>query len=228
MTVTITGMSNPSFTQPTDNATASEVKFDRTTGKAEQNSNMVSVTETGVTYSASVSSIEPVYICSNLGNTKGRKSERVAESILSATPNPSTNSAELIGVYAIYSTGTLYGSFSTTEDDLNAWRNKDNKNYIKFSNETTPQRMKLSSVTNKTATFYGYIGFGADDPETKKIVLLPTGWKIKEVYIPSTNVEGRWITSENQIATRIRDDFEEETGYDFTNNSGATSKYTKW
>ena len=99
---------------------------------------------------------------------------------------------------------------------------------MKFSNETTPQRMKLSSVTNGTTKFYGYIGFGADSPETKKFVLLPTGWKIDSVHIPDSSVAGKWITSTNQTATRIKGTDEVEAGYDFTNNSGGVSKYTKW
>lgn len=228
MTVTVTGMTGTSFTQPTANATAASVTCAKFTGTAVKGSNKVSVTENGVTYSATVPAIDSVYICSNLGKTKGRKFEGVAaNNSLSATPSASTKSAELTGVYAIYSTGTLYDSFSTSANDTNAWNNQ-NDTYMKFSNETTPQRMKLSSVTNGTTKFYGYIGFGADSPETKKFVLLPTGWKIDSVHIPDSSVAGKWITSTNQTATRIKGTDEAEAGYDFTNNSGGVSKYTKW
>jgi hypothetical protein len=103
---------------------------------------------------------------------------------------------------------------------------------MKFSNETTPQRMKLSSSISGNSTFYGYIGFGVDSTdgqETKKFVLLPTGWRISAVHIPDASVEGKWITNiQNQNATRVKAEGEADEGYDFVNNSGYTSKYTKW
>ena len=228
MTVTVTGMTDASFTQPTANATAANVTCAQFTGTAVKGSNKVSVTENGVTYSATVPAIDSVYICSNLGKTKGRKFEGVAaNNSLSATPSASTKSAELTGVYAIYSTGTLYDSFKTSANDTNAWNNQ-NDTYMKFSNKTTPQRLKLSDVTSGNTKFYGYVGFGADSPEENKIVLLPTGWKIDSVHIPDSTVAGKWITSSNQTATRIKGTGEAEAGFEFTNASGAKHTYTKW
>ena len=91
--------------------------------------------------------------------------------------------------------------------------------------------MKLSSSTSGSSTFYGYIGFGADSTngqETKKFVLLPAGWSISAVHIPDASVAGKWVTSTNQTATRVKAEGEADAGYDFVNNSGHTSKYTKW
>ena len=136
MSVTVTGMTDASFSQPVANATASKVTCAQFTGKAVLGTNKVSVTEYGVGYTANVPAINEVFIISNLGNTKGRKFEGVAKSDLSATPSSSTKEASLTGVYAIYSTGTLYGSFGSA-NDANAWNNQSNT-YMKFSNETTP------------------------------------------------------------------------------------------
>lgn len=229
MSVTVTGMTDASFSQPVANATASKVTCAQFTGKAVLGTNKVSVTEYGVGYTANVPAINEVFIISNLGNTKGRKFEGVAKSDLSATPSSSTKEASLTGVYAIYSTGTLYGSFGNA-NDANAWNNQSDT-YMKFSNETTPQRMKLSSSTSGSSTFYGYVGFGADSTngqETKKFVLLPAGWSISAVHIPDASVAGKWVTSTNQTATRVKAEGEADAGYDFVNNSGHTSKYTKW
>lgn len=227
MTVTVTGITGNSVTQPTSNSDASKVTCAKFTGTAIFGDNIVATSETGVTYSAKVPAINSVYICSNLGNTKGHVFAGIEESNLSATPSQSNKSITLTGVYGIYSTGTLYESFSTSENDSDAWDNQ-NDTYMKFSNETTPQRLKLSSVTSGSTKFYGYVGFGADASEAKKFVLLPTGWKIDSVHIPDANVGGKWLTSSNQTATRIKAEGEAEEGYNFTNASGATSKYTKW
>lgn len=229
MTVTVTGLTGNQVTQPTANSAASQVVCRSFTGKAVAGKNKVSVEETGVGYTASVQAIDEVYIVSNLGNTKNHKFEGVALANLASSPNANTQEASLTGVYAIYSTGTLYGSFGAA-NDANAWNNQSD-NYMKFSNATTPQRMKLSSSISGNSTFYGYIGFGADSTngqETKKFVLLPAGWKISAVHIPDASVAGKWITSTNQTATRVKAEGEADAGYDFVNNSGHTSKYTKW
>ena len=228
LTVTVTsGFTGASVTQPSANATASSVKTSAFTGTAVLGENKISVSETGLSYTATVPAISPVYIYSNLGNTKGHMSEKVETANLSANAPTKTTSASLTGVYAIYSTGTLYDTFKTSANDTNAWNNQ-NDTYMKFSNKTTPQRLKLSDVTSGNSKFYGYVGFGADSPEENKIVLLPTGWKIDSVHIPDSTVAGKWITSSNQTATRIKGTGEAEAGFEFTNASGAKHTYTKW
>jgi hypothetical protein len=82
----------------------------------------------------------------------------------------------LTGVLPIYTTGTLAEGFATSQNDTSAYGKKENATYLKFSNETTPTKLALNSVTNGSTTFYGYLGFGADADNVKKFVLLPSGW----------------------------------------------------
>ncbi len=232
MTVTIdSGFTGASITQPTANAIAASVTCEAFTGTAILGTNKVSVSETGRPYTATVPALESVFIYSNLGNTKGHTTPKIeADNSLSAAAPSNSKNASVTGVYAIYSTGKLYKTFSTSANDADAWTNGQTSDYMNFSNKETPQRMKLTDLTSKTTqtTFYGYIGFGSDSPEESKIVLLPAGWKITSVHIPDSTVSGKWLTSSNQTAVRIKADDEAEAGFDFTNNSGATSTYTKW
>ena len=232
MSVTVTGLTGNSYTVQDANVDASQVYCNSFTGTAVKGTNKVSVTVSGVTYEATVPAIGSKYIVSNLGNTaSNKKSPAVAEASLSSTPTDQTASVSLTGVLPVYTTGTLVLDLSTSdsESDSSAYDKKGNSSYEKFSNETDPTKLALNSVTNGTSTFYAYIGFGADPNNNKKIVLLPSGWQISEVRIPSATVANSWITSSNEYATRIKGEGEADAGYDLTSTAtNVASKYTKW
>lgn len=230
MSVTVTGLTGHSYKVQDANVDASQVYCDSFTGTAVKGTNKVSATASGVTYEATVPAIGAKYIVSNLGNTSSnKKSPAVAEANLSSTPDDATGSASLTGVLPIYTTGTLAEGFATSQNDTSAYGKKENATYLKFSNETTPTKLALNSVTNGSTTFYGYLGFGADADNVKKFVLLPSGWQISEVSIPDASVANKWITSSNEYATRIKGENEADEGYDLTSTAtNVASKYTKW
>ena len=231
-------------TIPTD-ATASNVICKSSTnaniaftGTAMKGSNTVSVSETGVGSTAIVDALPSYYACSNVGNTHKSdgstiKSKSVAENTLSIGKPSDTSEASLTGVFAIYSTGTLYtGGWTTSETskDSGAWSGQ--SGYMKFSSTENPQRLLLTDLTNGTSAFYGYIGFGKDtNPETLKIIYLPEGWKISSVVkVPDSTAPGVWLPMGEGGANKISQtvDGVNTYEYDFENNSGYTSKYTKW
>lgn len=221
--------------KPQPNADATQVKFNAMQGTVQKESNSVSATASGVTYTATVDEIPSKYVVSNFGNTsESHKSEYVAAANLSSTPTSVSGSASVTGVFGIYSNGTLYGSFSSTANDSAAYTAASKESNTKFSTtinedgEYPVTRLSLTTLTNGSSTFYGYIGFGLDDPEVNKYVYLPEGWKISTVHVPHPAAAGQWVTSTNQYATRIKGDGEAEAGFDFTNNQGVESKYTKW
>lgn len=236
MTVTINGFGFTDKQEQTlSNADATQVKFNAIERTVQKESNLVSATASGVTYTATVSEIPSKYVVSNFGNTsESHKSEYVAAANLSSTPNNVSDSASVTGVFGIYSNGTLYGSFSSTANDSAAYTAASKESNTKFSTtinedgEYPVTRLSLTTLTNGSDTFYGYIGFGLDDPEVNKYVYLPEGWKISTVYVPHPAAAGQWVTSTNQYATRIKGDGEAEAGFDFTNNQGFVSTYTKW
>lgn len=230
MEITVEGLTGNSFTVQSANVDATKVYCDSFTGTAVQGTNKVSAKVSGVTYEATVDAIGSKYIVSNLGNTSSdKKSPSVSAANLSSTPSSATGSATLTGVLPIYTTGTLAESFATSQNDTSAYSKKDTAKYLMFSNETTPTKLALNSVTNGDTTFYGYIGFGADVNNVKKFVLLPSGWQISEVYIPDASVANKWITSVNEYATRIKGESEADDGYDLTSDATkVASRYTKW
>lgn len=230
MKVTVEGLTGNSYTVQDANADASKVYCNSFTGTAVKGTNKVSAEVSGVTYEATVDAIGSKYIVSNLGNTSSdKKSPSVAEANLSSTPSKATGSATLTGVLPIYTTGTLAEGFATSQNDTSAYSKKDTATYLRFSNETTPTKLALNSVTNGSSTFYGYLGFGADVDNVKKFVLLPSGWQISEVYIPDASVANKWITSVNEYAVRIKGESEADDGYDLVSTAtNVASKYTKW
>ena len=230
MTVTPFGMTGTSVPPITDNATASNVTCDSFKGRAVYGENKVTVSETGIGYTAQVPELPVYYACSNVGNTHDsqgttKPSTKVKATTLSADAPSDSQSASLKGVYAIYSTGTLYsGGFTTSEQDAAAYNAQ--SEFEKFSCATSGDnayvltRLALTDLTNGTTAFYGYIGFGTDNDKVNKIIYLPAGWKIEEVNQPSATVSGAWNISctFNQVGQ----------AFAFTNNSGAVSNYTKW
>lgn len=230
MTVTPSGMTGTSVPTITANATASNVTCASFTGTAIYGENKVTVNETGVGYTASVPELPVYYACSNVGNTHDsngatKPSTKVEATTLSASAPSNSKSASLTGVYAIYSTGTLYsGGFKTSSQDAAAYDAQ--SAFEKFScatsgdNAYVPTRLALTDLTNGTAAFYGYIGFGTDNDKVNKIIYLPAGWKISEAYQPNSSVSAKWD---------IPCDFKQDgTAFSFTNNSGVASSYTKW
>ena len=237
-TYSMTVTTNFGATVPTitSSATASEVTCKSPTntniaftGTAIKGSNTVTVSETGVGSTATVPALQSYFACSNVGNTHKSDgttitSTSVESKTLSVNAPTNSDSASLTGVYAIYSTGTLYsGGWNTsdTTNDSDAWNKQ--ADYMKYSSTTTPQRLALTDLTNGTSTFYGYVGFANDtNPETNKIILLPSGWKISEVKVPDANVGGKWLIMGSGGASQVGEE------YSFTNNSGHASNYTKW
>lgn len=239
-TYSMTVTNNFGATVPTitSNATASEVTCDKFTGTAIKGTNTVNVSETGVGSKATVPALSSYYACSNVGNTHKSDgstitSKSVESDTLTVSAPTNTDSASLTGVFAIYSTGTLYtGGWTTSETskDSSAWSNQ--SGYMKFSSTEKPQRLTLTELTNGTSTFYGYIGFGKDtNPETLKIIYLPEGWKISSVVkVPDATAPGVWLPMGEGGANKISQtvDGVNTYEYDFKNDSGYTSKYTKW
>lgn len=230
MTVTPSGMTGTSVPTITGNTIASNVTCASFTGTAVHGENKVTVSETGVGYTASVPELPVYYACSNVGNTHDsngvtKPSTKVDATTLSASAPSNSKSASLTGVYAIYSTGTLYsGGFKTSAQDAAAYDAQ--SAFEKFScatsgdNAYVPTRLALTDLTNGSSAFYGYFGFGTDNDKVNKIIYLPAGWKIEEAHQPNASVSAKWD---------IPCSFEQNgQAFSFTNNSGAVSNYTKW
>lgn len=227
VTAGFTGATIPTITP---NVSHHSVGCSPFSGTAVAGANTVKVTETGVGYTAHVPELPVYYACSNVGNTHDSKgvakpSTKVEAKNLSADAPTNSVSATLTGVYAIYSTGTLYsGGFKTSAQDAAAYNAQ--ANFEKYAcatsgdNAYVPVRMPLTELTNGSTAFYGYFGFGSDNNLTNKIIYLPAGWKITEAFQPNASVSAKW-----DISCSYKQDGE---AFSFTNKSGATSSYTKW